>query len=282
LTEAWVHFRPSAHPAALHLKEASSMQASSPSFYAVLNRLDEGVVLTDPEGQVTFANPSADRMLGVRRTDPMPQGWSEYYRILRPDGETPFPREELPISRGLKGEATADVEMVIANPNLPGGSLISVDGQPLEDDSGKLVGVAFVIRERRSGAAPAQSRAKKVLVIDDNQAVRRTICAIIRAGGYEAVEAVDGRDGIEELAHYRFDLVITDVMMPRQDGIETIQRIRELDAKLPIVAISGSGTEEFSPLQDAQLMGADRIIGKPFHVEEILGVVRELLHSKTN
>ena len=86
-----------------------------------------------------------------------------------------------------------------------------------------------------------------------------------------------GRDGIDALVHTRFALVITDIVMPEQDGIEPIQRIHELDATLPIIAVSGSGTEDFSPLQDAKLMGADRIIGKPFHVEEMLSAVRELL-----
>jgi DNA-binding response OmpR family regulator len=120
----------------------------------------------------------------------------------------------------------------------------------------------------------------KVLVIEDNDAVRRTVCSILRAGGYETAEAETGKEGMTKLGRGDIALVITDIVMPDQDGIETIQRIRELDATLPIIAMSGSGTEDYSPLHDAKLMGADRIIGKPFQVEEILWAVRELLRGQ--
>jgi CheY-like chemotaxis protein len=120
----------------------------------------------------------------------------------------------------------------------------------------------------------------KVLVIEDNDAVRRTVCSILRAGGYETAEAENGKEGMAKLARGDISLVITDIVMPDQDGIETIQRIRDLDATIPVIAMSGSGTEDFSPLHDAKLMGADRIIGKPFQVEEILSTVRDLLGGR--
>jgi len=116
----------------------------------------------------------------------------------------------------------------------------------------------------------------RVLVIDDDPAARSMICAMLRSGGYMAAEAPDGRRGLESLVSGRFDLVVTDLLMPIQDGIETIAEIRELDPILPIIAISGSRTETFSPLQDAKLMGADHTIAKPIDVGHFLGVVNEL------
>ena len=118
----------------------------------------------------------------------------------------------------------------------------------------------------------------KVLVIDDDPAVRFTITRILETGGYESVEAVSGRDGIDALIRSRFDLVITDLFMPDQDGIEAIRRIRELDVAIPIIAISGVGGKgRFSPLENAQMMGANLAIEKPFTVETLLSAVKELL-----
>ena len=118
----------------------------------------------------------------------------------------------------------------------------------------------------------------KVLVIEDDAAMRGTICGLLAAHGHKAVEAVNGRDGIDALIRTRFDLVITDLFMPDQDGIEAIQRIRALNETAPIIAISGVvGTGDFSPLDDALAMGADMALKKPFTMDQILEAVDDLL-----
>ena len=118
---------------------------------------------------------------------------------------------------------------------------------------------------------------RTILLIEDNEPVRRTARAMLVRAGYEVTEAADGREGFKAFLRARYDLVITDVIMPGQEGIETIQRIRELDPDVPILAISGSGTEEFSPLHDAEMMGANRILGKPFEMEQFLSIVASLV-----
>ena len=119
----------------------------------------------------------------------------------------------------------------------------------------------------------------KVLVVDDDEAVRSTVRRTLEREGHVVEEAIDGRDAIDAIIHARFAVVITDVFMPGLDGIETIARIRELDPALPIIAISGRATDGFSPLEDAKLLGADRVLGKPFQVDELLGMVLELLRG---
>lgn len=124
-------------------------------------------------------------------------------------------------------------------------------------------------------ATPSQRR---VLVIDDDPAVRRTLSRILAVGGYEVAEAGDGRAGLAALSAGRVDLVITDLHMPGMEGIETIQRIREVGAEIPIIAISGGFEDsEFSSLEDARLMGADLAVGKPFSVVALLDSVGTLL-----
>jgi DNA-binding response OmpR family regulator len=81
------------------------------------------------------------------------------------------------------------------------------------------------------------------------------------------------------LAEEAPDLVVTDLIMPEQEGIETIAQIREASG-VPIIAISGSGKAgDFAPLLDAELMGADITLAKPFTPEALLGAVEELLRS---
>ena len=122
----------------------------------------------------------------------------------------------------------------------------------------------------------------KVLVIDDDPGVRTAVRRILERGGHETVDAVNGQDGIDALIRSHFDLVITDLFMPDQDGITGIQRVRELDADIPIIAISGvGGTERFSPLHDAKEVGADLAITKPFTVEGLLAAVEALLSRGT-
>ena len=107
----------------------------------------------------------------------------------------------------------------------------------------------------------------KVLVIDDDAAMRGVICHLLAGRGHEGVEAASGGDGIDALIDTHFALVICEIMMPVQDGIETIQLIQELDTKIPIIAISGArGGDSFSPLEDAMALGADRTVKKPFSV----------------
>jgi CheY-like chemotaxis protein len=118
----------------------------------------------------------------------------------------------------------------------------------------------------------------KVLVIDDDAAVRRIVSKMLARAGHETREAADGAEGMRALLRERFELVITDLFMPGQEGIETIGRIREIDTEIPIIAISGSSQDDhFSPLGDAKVLGADRAVEKPFTVEQLLAAVQELL-----
>ena len=118
----------------------------------------------------------------------------------------------------------------------------------------------------------------KVLVIEDDSAIRGTIRHILEGRGYEAVEVVNGRDGVVALIHTHFVLVICVMPMPVQNGIETIQQLRELDANIPIIAVSGAlGVENFSQLDDALVMGAGLVLGRRFTVEQLLAVVDDLL-----
>ena len=81
---------------------------------------------------------------------------------------------------------------------------------------------------------------KTILIIDDDDLVRESLGYLLKADGYGIITASDGNQGLARLAETSVDLVVTDILMPRLDGLEFIQRIREAGGHdLPILAISG-------------------------------------------
>ena len=117
----------------------------------------------------------------------------------------------------------------------------------------------------------------KILVIDDEPGIRRTLCRLLEAGGYEAAAFENGRGAIRYLEHGAADLLITDIFMPEAEGIETIREIRRLCPALPIVAMSGSGGGAIDFLDVAEKFGATLSLRKPFSRSELLDVVSGLL-----
>lgn len=118
----------------------------------------------------------------------------------------------------------------------------------------------------------------RILIIDDDQMVRETLKIMLTAAGHEVTMANDGRDGLSLLTSFQPDLVITDILMPEKEGMETIQDLRQLVPDLPIIAISGGGrVGNMSFLKVAERFGANRSFAKPFEPDEILEAVSELL-----
>jgi CheY-like chemotaxis protein len=114
----------------------------------------------------------------------------------------------------------------------------------------------------------------KVLVIDDDGLVRDTIVRILARKGYDVIVATDGRRGVQMFCRERPDLVITDIIMPEKEGLETIREIRAVCSDAKIIAISGGariGNMDF--LEMAGKLGASEIIPKPFGPSELLSVV---------
>ena len=117
----------------------------------------------------------------------------------------------------------------------------------------------------------------KVLVIDDDNLVRYTLSRILQHSGYDVVTASDGRHGMLLLRDEHPDVVITDIIMPEQEGIETIIQVRRERPGIKIIAISGGGrTGNVDFLSMAHSLGADDVIRKPFEADELLVRLTEL------
>jgi DNA-binding response OmpR family regulator len=114
-----------------------------------------------------------------------------------------------------------------------------------------------------------------ILVIDDEAALRRLVARILRAEGHAVREAPNGREGLRLFREARPDLVITDIVMPDQEGIETILELRREEPDFPILAISGGGEGIY--LRMAAGVGATETLAKPFGADELVAAVEKLL-----
>lgn len=117
-----------------------------------------------------------------------------------------------------------------------------------------------------------------VLIIDDDNGVRRMMRLALTKAGHAVMEASDGAAGLALFRRQPADLVITDLYMPNQDGIETIQQLREEFPSSRILAISGGavlGTTD--ALTDASLFGADATLAKPFAADELVAAATRVL-----
>jgi DNA-binding response OmpR family regulator len=117
-----------------------------------------------------------------------------------------------------------------------------------------------------------------ILVIDDEQLIRLQIRNALEFEGFTVHEAANGNEGLACIAQSTPDVVITDILMPDKEGIETILELRRTHPKIRIIAISGGGrTGNKDFLRTAKHLGADRTLAKPFGLAELLRLVREVL-----
>jgi DNA-binding NtrC family response regulator len=126
-------------------------------------------------------------------------------------------------------------------------------------------------KEKTSAASPV--RLKTVLVVDDDFRFRALIAAILCPAGYRVDEAEDGMDAVMHAHRHQIDLLITDLVMPNAEGIETIRYFSKHFPAMPVVAVSGRR----SYLQPAKALGAVATIEKTSVVEHLLGVVRRAI-----
>ena len=118
----------------------------------------------------------------------------------------------------------------------------------------------------------------KVLVIDDESQVRSMVRELLEDEGYAVVDAKDGKEGLKLFRNEPTDLVITDIIMPEKEGLETILELRRFSPGVKIIAISGGGRLVSKDCLDiAQKFGAQRVFSKPLNNNELLRAIAELL-----
>ncbi len=122
-----------------------------------------------------------------------------------------------------------------------------------------------------------------ILLADDDDQVRSMLTHIFQQEGYEVVEACDGLQAINRYDPDVIDVVVTDIVMPEKEGLETIREIRAINPAARIIAISGGGRIKPEDYLDwADRIGVDRTFTKPLRRVEILAAIEELLSEAVN
>lgn len=112
----------------------------------------------------------------------------------------------------------------------------------------------------------------KILIVDDESSIRRTLKDILTMEKYEVVEAVDGLDGIEKVKQQCFDVILMDIKMPRLDGVEAFEQIKEIAPETPVIMISGHANIDTAV--DAVKKGAFDFVSKPPDLNRLLITLR--------
>jgi two-component system chemotaxis response regulator CheY len=118
---------------------------------------------------------------------------------------------------------------------------------------------------------------KTIMTVDDSASLRQMIGVVLRGGGYNVVEAVDGMDALSKLAGQELNLVLTDVNMPKMDGLEFTRQLRTMPQYkfIPIVLLT---TESHADKKlQGKAAGATAWIVKPFDPDQLLAVVKKVM-----
>ncbi len=116
-----------------------------------------------------------------------------------------------------------------------------------------------------------------ILLVDDDAVIREMLAMALTEAGHNVVMAENGKIAIQKIHAERFDLIITDIIMPEKEGIETIMAARKLLPDLRIIAISGRGSVyNLDPLEIASQIGAHATLEKPFAPETLLKKIKEI------
>jgi CheY-like chemotaxis protein len=124
---------------------------------------------------------------------------------------------------------------------------------------------------------PTAAPPKSILVVEDDATVRGLIKRVLATRGFNVHDVADGRVALDVARSSTFDLVITDLVMPEVEGLETIRLLKRDHPSLEILAVSGAYGGAF--LHAAELLGARATLAKPFDAETLIAVVERIVGS---
>src|SRR5215212_8161420 len=118
-----------------------------------------------------------------------------------------------------------------------------------------------------------------ILIIDDEKSIRKTLTEILSYEGYKIDEAGDGEEGLKKFKEKTYDLVLCDIKMPKLDGIEFLEKAKQVNADIPIITISGHGNIETAV--EAVKKGAYDYISKPPDLNRLLITIRNAMEKNS-
>ena len=115
----------------------------------------------------------------------------------------------------------------------------------------------------------------KILVVEDDRDLNRTVCSFLNQSGYEAVGCLDAESAYDELYRTTFDLIVSDIMMPGVDGFELAKTVRSLNSEIPILFMTAR--DDFASKQRGYRIGIDDYMTKPIDLDELFLRIGALL-----
>jgi sigma-B regulation protein RsbU (phosphoserine phosphatase) len=185
--------------------------------HTILKGLAEGVIVSDQDGKFVLFNPAAERILGIGSRDITPNEWTTTYGCYRMDKVTPYPSEELPLARSMRGEEVLDEVIYIRNPGQPEGVWVSTSSHPLLDERGNNSGCVVILqeitepkyKEEVEKLARAVKQTEDNVVISNSQGVIEYVNpAFEKTTGFSREEAVGNtlrilKSGFHDNAFYK-------------------------------------------------------------------------------
>ena len=237
----------------------------------IFNSISDGVIAADASGTFTIFNRSAERILGIGPIETTPDRWSDHYGFFFPDRITPFPADELPLTRALKGEASDEVEMFVRNPEVPDGVFISVSGRPLQnrEDTEKGGVIVFrdvthrVIAEEALTQAFAQGRLEIVETILHN--IGNAINSVTT--GIDVLQ----KDLVDDRLIHRFSALADMVKAHQQDWVDYIKNDPKGKQVLPfLIALAADFTDQNKKVTETLGRVSERVT----HINDIIRTQR--------
>ena len=122
-----------------------------------------------------------------------------------------------------------------------------------------------------------------ILLVDDEELLRAGVQEMLEMAGYAVISAPNGEQAMTCLTEQAIDLVITDLVMPKMDGVDFVQQLRRVRADVPVIVVSGSTRNIMQRygIDSIQVPGADASLSKPFKGVDLLTQIRELLEPRS-
>ncbi|HEY2093549.1 MAG TPA: response regulator [Thermoanaerobaculia bacterium] len=119
----------------------------------------------------------------------------------------------------------------------------------------------------------SEQQSHRVLVVDDDEAIRKLIAAILRRRSFVVDTVANGEEALRKLAEHHYSLMLLDLMMPRVDGYTVIERVNEQKIDVEIVVVTAAGASQVNAIDRTRVRG---VISKPFDVTQLVEVVTKI------
>jgi DNA-binding NtrC family response regulator len=119
----------------------------------------------------------------------------------------------------------------------------------------------------------------RILIVDDEERFRTTMCKLLRAHGYDAHAVGTGQEAIRKVIEEVWDVMILDMKMPEMGGVQVLSEVRELDSRVEVIVLTGYAS--IDTVQEVMKFGAYDYLLKPYHTEELLEKIENALDRKT-